>query len=98
MVYDITQQRYIDGNGQPIDPPALSLNVGIEPSWFVRDFEGFFQSSESQAGPWRFYLAGFAGDSARALRYDRTYEYVPIDSRDRVLIGGRWWSRAHWCH
>lgn len=98
MVFDITQQSYIDGHGQPIDAPDFALSTGDESVWFVREFEGFFQSSESQGGPWRFYLAGFHGDSARALRYDRSYQNVPIDTRDRVLIAGRWWSRAHWCH
>lgn len=98
MVYDITQQCYIDGDGQPIPTPDFQLSDEPAAAWFVRDFEGFFQSREGRHGPWRFYIAGFAGDTARMLRYDRSYADVPIDARDRVWIGGRWWSRAHWCH
>lgn len=98
MIYDLTRQCYIDGDGQPIEAPAFALTGADESLWFVRDFEGFFQSREGHSGPWRFYLSSFDGDKARAMLYDRTYRYVLIDRRDRVLIAGRWWSRAHWCH
>ncbi|QSB03825.1 hypothetical protein JWZ98_22845 (plasmid) [Methylomonas sp. EFPC1] len=72
----------------------------------TREFKGYFQSREvvevdgvvSVVNDWRFYLCGFAADSARILLYDKTTEQVPIDADNRIFVAGKWFSQSHWDH
>lgn len=69
-----------------------------------RDFHGYAQFRESEAGPWRFYVSGFdstttgaAGQCAVLLTGGNT-EWVPIDEDDRITIAGRKYGRECWDH
>lgn len=99
MIFDETRQCFVDSAGEPCAAPAFALAHEDETLWSVRDFHGYYQSREGERGAWEFYVSAFRGDDeAVVLRYDRSYECVPIDAQDRVKIAGRWWGRAHWNH
>lgn len=69
-----------------------------------RDFHGYAQFRESEAGPWRFYVSGFdstttgaAGKCAVLLTGGNT-EWVPIDENDQITVTGRTYGREFWDH
>ena len=69
-----------------------------------RDFHGYAQFRESEAGPWRFYVSGFdsttSGNAGQCalLRTGGNTEWVPIDETDRITIAGRKYGRELWDH
>lgn len=75
--------------------------MGPPSRWEVRDVNGWHQSREvvgKRAGPWRFYVTGFKDETCHVLRSDKTMREVPINSRNWIMIDGRWYSRKHWAH
>jgi hypothetical protein len=69
----------------------------------TRDKAGFKQYHVD--GAWVFNVTGFDGTTSGQAgfctveRFDGSHDYsVPIDARDRILIGGKRYTRRHWNH
>lgn len=80
-----------------------AFSLSPVPTWQERSIDGFRQT-RMPGERWRFYVTGFDASTygqrgtCSVLRVDGTTERVPIDERDRIQIGGRWYGRAHWTH
>ena len=73
-----------------------------EPTYQKRVIKGgFVQYREKEEGgkwgPWAFYVAGFRDDDCRVM-LENGYCYVPIDSKNRIKINGKWYDRKFWNH
>ncbi|HEP8974323.1 TPA: hypothetical protein VDU83_006752 [Pseudomonas aeruginosa] len=70
----------------------------------VRNFHGFHQSREGQAGAWLFYVSGFGrlvdGEHVECsvLCIDGSLVTVPIDKHGRITVLGKKYGREHWNH
>lgn len=86
--------------------PQGNLDLGIPTASvaLTRDFHGFKQFREDAGSPWRFYVSSFDSTSEGedgycwVLTSNESTEQVPIDSRNRILIGGKRYGHEHWSH
>lgn len=68
----------------------------------TRDFHGYMQYHDGDC--WVFVVSGFDGTLTgvagfcTVIRSDDTYERVPIDAKDRILIHGKRYGRRYWNH
>ncbi|HOE18919.1 MAG TPA: hypothetical protein PLX02_11575 [Syntrophorhabdaceae bacterium] len=67
----------------------------------VRNFHGYEQIKLD--GRWMFIISGFESygrhDRCSVRKADGTYDRdVPINSKDRILIAGKWYGRRYWYH
>jgi len=73
-------------------------------NWQVRNFNGYYQSREGGAGPWKFYVSGFDSTttgqegSCSLILVGGGREAVPIDANDRITVRGVKYARSHWNH
>ena len=76
-------------------------------TWWVgnyqcRNWNGYYQTREEGKGPWQFVI--YAVGDIDAVIYavndkgDLYHWRVPMDAKDRLLIGGKRYGRKHWCH
>jgi hypothetical protein len=78
-------------------------SIASRSHWETRDFNDWQQSREwypdsKRWGRWRFYVSGFNDHDCRVARADGSYQSVPIDSRNRINLDGRWYGPRSWDH
>ena len=82
----------------------LDLGIPTDSVARTRDVHGFKQFREDADSPWRFYVSSFDHTSEGedgycwVLTSNNGLERVPIDARNRILIGGKRYGRDSWDH
>jgi hypothetical protein len=82
------------------------MEEATKPLFQSRNFQGYFQYLETFGTDdngnycWRFYISGFSSDNSDGyiLKWDQTYEIIPIDQHDRILINGKYYRQRYWNH
>ncbi|WP_404995395.1 hypothetical protein [Cupriavidus pauculus] len=83
---------------------SLDLGIPTESVCLRREVAGFLQFREAEGEPWRFHVTGFdatcSGEAGQCwvLAAGGQSLPVPIDARDRLLIGGKRYGREDWDH
>jgi hypothetical protein len=85
---------------------APEMEEVTKPLFQTRNFLGYWQyletfgNGDNENYCWRFYISGFTSDNTGGyiLRWDQTYEIIPVDDHDRIFIGGKHYSHRYWNH
>ncbi len=71
-------------------------------NWQCRNFNGYFQQREEGRGAWQFVIFAFGDDDADIYAIDDQGALFRtrclMDDKDNLVVLGKCYCRAHWCH